>query len=105
MRIRSISRVQNDTAAAKFNRILQSPGEEFTTVYHSTTAPIDTVVAEGLDQRLSKPGYFGRGIYFSDPIKCSIYQITNSTTKRHASIRMYKKFNTITKLILNNGTE
>lgn len=43
-------------------------------LYHGTTAPFDQICDEGLDERLSRPGRFGRGIYFSDnPKKCCKY--------------------------------
>ena len=85
MPIRKISRVQNDIAKMRYEHLQlegSSRQQEPLTVYHTTNSPIDTVVMEGLDQRLSKSGYFGRGIYFSDPIKCSMYGKFGTTTHR-----------------------
>ena len=33
-------------------------------LYHGTTANLDHVCDEGLDERLSRKGRFGKGIYF-----------------------------------------
>jgi len=33
-------------------------------LYHGTTAPFLRICDEGLDERLSRSGRFGRGIYF-----------------------------------------
>jgi len=33
-------------------------------LYHGTTAPFEQICDEGLDERLSRSGRFGRGIYF-----------------------------------------
>lgn len=42
--------------------------------YHGTTAPFEQICDEGLDERLSRSGRFGSGIYFSDyPQKCCKY--------------------------------
>lgn len=43
-------------------------------LYHGTNVDLDRICEEGLDQRLSRMGYFGKGIYFSDnPLKCVHY--------------------------------
>jgi len=43
-------------------------------LYHGTSAPLEQICDEGLDQRLSRAGRFGQGIYFSDnPAKCCKY--------------------------------
>ncbi|KAK3109173.1 hypothetical protein FSP39_024638 [Pinctada imbricata] len=49
-------------------------------LYHGTTVNKRNICEEGLDQRLSRMGFFGKGIYFSDnPLKCVHY--TNSDCK------------------------
>lgn len=43
-------------------------------LYHGTKVDKSRICEEGLDQRLSRMGYFGKGIYFSDnPLKCVHY--------------------------------
>lgn len=43
-------------------------------LYHGTNVDLERLCEEGLDQRLSRMGYFGKGIYFSDnPLKCVHY--------------------------------
>lgn len=43
-------------------------------LYHGTKVDKSRVCEEGLDQRLSRMGFFGKGIYFSDnPLKCIHY--------------------------------
>jgi hypothetical protein len=43
-------------------------------LFHTARAPVETIFEEGFDTRLSSPGNFGRGIYFSDdPVKCDWY--------------------------------
>ncbi|XP_052810579.1 uncharacterized protein LOC128238565 isoform X1 [Mya arenaria] len=43
-------------------------------LYHGTGVEKVRLCEEGLDQRLSRMGYFGKGIYFSDtPLKCVHY--------------------------------
>ena len=33
-------------------------------LYHGTDAPVEVISEEGLDDRLSSKGHFGKGIYF-----------------------------------------
>ncbi len=48
--------------------------KEHGALYHVTRGPIDEVLAQGLDQRVSRIGMFGRGIYFTDdPLKANMY--------------------------------
>ncbi|XP_063421355.1 uncharacterized protein LOC134706388 [Mytilus trossulus] len=43
-------------------------------LYHGTKVDKSRIGEEGLDQRLSRMGFFGKGIYFSDnPLKCIHY--------------------------------
>lgn len=43
-------------------------------LYHGTKVDKSRICEEGLDQRLSRMGFFGKGIYFSDnPLKCIHY--------------------------------
>ena len=43
-------------------------------LYHVSSAPKQVIASEGLDQRMSREGFFGNGIYFSDnPKKCDHY--------------------------------
>ena len=43
-------------------------------LYHTANATVGAIFDEGFDTRMSSPGNFGRGIYFSDdPKKCDRY--------------------------------
>ena len=44
----------------------------YETLFHVPNIPIEQIIVEGFDIRLAKTDYFGRGIYFSDPLKCSL---------------------------------
>ncbi|XP_061186073.1 uncharacterized protein LOC133194115 [Saccostrea echinata] len=49
-------------------------------LYHGTSVDKTCICEEGLDQRLSRMGYFGKGIYFSDnPLKCLNYARSSDT--------------------------
>jgi len=42
-------------------------------LYHGTTAPFVQICDEGLDERLSRSGRFGRGIYFRSVLLLSFF--------------------------------
>lgn len=51
-------------------------------LYHGTGESLERICSEGLDERLSTSGHFGRGIYFSDrPGVCRIQSEINSPAK------------------------
>jgi hypothetical protein len=45
-----------------FNIAAYNPNIRY--LYHGTSVEKDRICEEGLDQRLSRMGYFGKGIYF-----------------------------------------
>ncbi|XP_022083648.1 uncharacterized protein LOC110975438 isoform X2 [Acanthaster planci] len=77
--VKKIERVENRDLWDKFQfertRMLKNRAEvNEVYLFHGTTADKEQICHEGLDQRLSRIGYFGRGIYFSnDPRKCVSY--------------------------------
>lgn len=78
-----VARVQNERSLARYEFTRHQmwddagpdPPHERDRLYHMTQwSNLDLVYADGLDQRLSKRGLFGRGIYLSDsPNKCNNY--------------------------------
>jgi len=78
-----VARVQNERCRDRYQFERQqmcddaagSPPLEATSLYHVTKwHNLDTVYADGLDQRMAAHGMFGRGIYLSDdPVKCNKY--------------------------------
>ncbi|XP_038044945.1 uncharacterized protein LOC119719550 [Patiria miniata] len=97
--VKKIERVENKDLWEKFeferNR-MQKNTTEVNEVYlfHGTTADKEQICHEGLDQRLSRIGYFGRGIYFSnDPRKCVSYTQSdkaNPQTSLQTTCTIYK---------------
>ena len=82
--ITKISRVQNDCLSKRFIHMQQRYGDKCTTSYHSSKLHnIDPILKDGLDQRLSCSGFFGRGVYFSDPLKSSLYYPRNPDNPNH----------------------
>ena len=80
-----IERAQNTRLEAQFidtQAKLRAQGKgDIRIGFHTTKGPIDEIIAEGLDYRLSKGGYFGNGLYFAeDPLKSCLYD-TNKTNK------------------------
>jgi hypothetical protein len=77
MDIKSIRRIHNPILAERFNRIQQLTGETPVTLFHGTRCQTyEDIALEGLDQRLAKNGYFGRGLHFADePIKSGQYTL------------------------------
>lgn len=78
--VAGIARVQNARQLMRFNQEvldmeLRSEPTTKEDLYHTTNAmDMDRVYSEGLDQRLARQGYFGRGIYASDdPRKADMY--------------------------------
>ena len=83
--ITGIKRVQNTRLEAQFidtQAKLRAQGKgDIRIGFHTTKGPIDEIIAEGLDYRLSKGGYFGNGLYFAeDPLKSCLYD-TKQTNK------------------------
>lgn len=84
-----VERLQNLDSLEKFQSEIRhmskrkDPGEDLNIcyLYHGTSVDKTCICEEGLDQRLSRMGYFGKGIYFSDtPLKCMSY-VGGSDTK------------------------
>ncbi|XP_033762150.1 uncharacterized protein LOC117343770 [Pecten maximus] len=80
--ITKIERIQNTYLLDRFKAEMESTARRrhsgfdlnIRYLYHGTKADKDRIGEEGLDQRLSRMGYFGKGIYFSDnPLKCVYY--------------------------------
>ncbi|XP_053374203.1 uncharacterized protein LOC123531352 [Mercenaria mercenaria] len=82
IKIKGIERIQSNRSLKRFQDELEdvhrhrnetfSPNIRY--LYHGTSVEKDRICEEGLDQRLSRMGYFGKGIYFSDnPLKCVHY--------------------------------
>ncbi|XP_033639745.1 uncharacterized protein LOC117300139 [Asterias rubens] len=85
--VKTIERIENRKLWEKFEleeKWMKKNTEVMNEVYlfHGTTAPQEQICREGLDQRLSRIGYFGRGIYFSnDPRKCVSYTQSEEGSK------------------------
>lgn len=84
-----VERLQNLDSLEKFKSETRhmskrkDPGEDLNIryLYHGTSVNKTCICEEGLDQRLSRMGFFGKGIYFSDtPMKCMNY-VGSSDTK------------------------
>ncbi|XP_069132372.1 uncharacterized protein [Argopecten irradians] len=82
IKITKIERIQNMYLLDRFKSEMEDtarrrhPGFDLNIryLYHGTKADKTRICEEGLDQRLSRMGYFGKGIYFSDnPLKCVYY--------------------------------
>ncbi|XP_060081815.1 uncharacterized protein LOC132561101 [Ylistrum balloti] len=82
IQITRIERIQNLYLLDRFKSEMEDtarrrhPGFDLNIryLYHGTKADKSRICEEGLDQRLSRMGYFGKGIYFSDnPLKCVYY--------------------------------
>ncbi|KAH3699455.1 hypothetical protein DPMN_074411 [Dreissena polymorpha] len=82
MKVTKIKRLQNKRLLERFKAEIEdvrrhiSEDDDVTVkyLYHGTSADKAKLCEEGLDQRLSRMGYFGKGIYFSDtPLKCVHY--------------------------------
>ncbi|XP_033113080.1 uncharacterized protein LOC117113747 [Anneissia japonica] len=81
--VENIERIENKSLLDKFlleidhmKKRRKCSDEDLNIVYlfHGTCAKKEVLTEEGLDQRLARPGHFGRGIYFSDnPRKCMEY--------------------------------
>ena len=83
--VTKIQRIQNQRLLNRFHFERQSMKDERPAgrhlnemlLYHTTSASKEVICEEGLDQRLSRQGRFGRGIYFRQAIitaeLCSIY--------------------------------
>lgn len=83
-----VERLQNLDSLEKFQSEIRhmskrrDPGEDLNIryLYHGTSVEKTCICEEGLDQRLSRMGYFGKGIYFSDtPLKCMNYVGSSDT--------------------------
>lgn len=86
--VRAVTRVQNPGLLRRFEEERRA---DFALPYHTTVrndlyhvsrAPdLDTLLLEGLDQRLSNAGRFGRGVYFSDRVdkSNSYWRVARST--------------------------
>ncbi|XP_021350458.1 uncharacterized protein LOC110448503 isoform X2 [Mizuhopecten yessoensis] len=82
IKITKIERIQNTYLLERFKSEMEDTTRRrhsgfdlnIRYLYHGTKADKSRVSEEGLDQRLSRMGYFGKGIYFSDnPLKCVHY--------------------------------
>ncbi|KAK3591964.1 hypothetical protein CHS0354_031472 [Potamilus streckersoni] len=82
VKVTKIERLQNlrllDRFKAELEEMKKHRSHSFSPnicyLYHGTSVEKSRICEEGLDQRLSRMGYFGKGIYFSDtPIKCVHY--------------------------------
>lgn len=80
--IKKIERLQNSRILDRFkvemDDVVQHKPVGFNRniryLYHGTSVAKERICEEGLDQRLSRMGYFGKGIYFSNnPRKCVHY--------------------------------
>jgi hypothetical protein len=74
--VNKVWRVENPTATARYElrRKAMANPTETTELYHTTKAPLATIVAEGLDIRKSTKGLLGAGLYATpDIIKASTY--------------------------------
>lgn len=90
LRLSQLFQLDNKLLKIKFEQELENlkhaKPEGFTEnilhLYHGTTANLDHVCDEGLDERLSRKGRFGKGIYFSDdPSKCCKYAEKKNSSK------------------------
>jgi len=78
--VTKIQRIQNQRLLNRFHFERQSMKDERPAgrdlnemlLYHTTSASKEVICEEGLDQRLSRQGRFGRGIYFRQAIFTSI---------------------------------
>eukprot|EP00730_Choanoeca_flexa_P008364 TRINITY_DN12478_c4_g5_i2.p1 TRINITY_DN12478_c4_g5~~TRINITY_DN12478_c4_g5_i2.p1 ORF type:complete len:424 (+),score=74.66 TRINITY_DN12478_c4_g5_i2:383-1654(+) len=80
-----VARIQNNRLARRYAMQAVELGEkngfdrinEAAVQYHCTSCPdIDEIYRDGLDQRLAKEGFFGRGIYTSSsPVKSNKYWV------------------------------
>ncbi|KAL4222467.1 hypothetical protein ACF0H5_018507 [Mactra antiquata] len=82
IKIKVIERLQNRRLLKRFidelgdvtNHRCEAYSPNVRYLYHGTNVEKGRICEEGLDQRLSRMGYFGKGIYFSDtPLKCVHY--------------------------------
>lgn len=91
----AVERVQNPRLLAEYQMgrdaelLLPWETNVFEGLFHTTrAADLDAVLLEGLDQRLSKPGRFGRGVYWADdPDKANRYWPRHRASETRVMLR------------------